>query len=129
MTIRRTAVLATAPLGAAPLAVLALSTPAVADGVGSGRPCSGSTIKLSAEKDDRRIEVEADVDGVRGSDRWRLTLKQNGRTFANVVRRADDDRDIDVDRDRPDTRGKDTFTFTATRLATGNSCTVKVVLR
>lgn len=121
---RTTATLGSLALLSAPMMVLT-ATPAAA--VEKSKRCDGAKMELSVEKDDGRWEVEADIDDARPGSKWRIVLKQEGKTFFNNVRRADDDGDISVDRDRPDTAGSDTFKLRVNRVGTSGGCTLKIV--
>ena len=101
-----TAALGATTLVAVPLAVLAASPASAAEK--SGR-CSGATFELSAEKDDGRFEIEADVDDARPGSKWRVVLKHDGRTYYNQVRTVDREGEVSVDRYRANTAGTDTW--------------------
>jgi hypothetical protein len=80
---------------------------------------AGARYEMSAEKDNGRFEVDADLDGVAAGSRWKMVVRHYGTTVA--TRTADavrDDGRFDVDFPevrRPDTRGKDVFKVTLTR--------------
>jgi hypothetical protein len=124
---RLTATAATASLLALPAVALSAS-PAAA--VQNQKSCAGANVKLEAERDDGRHEVQVDIDNGQRGERWRVKLFQNGDRFVNVVRTVGgDDRDIDLDRDRRNTAGADTYKLRAKNLRTGGACTLRVTLR
>ncbi|WP_139977919.1 hypothetical protein [Nocardioides litoris] len=119
------ATLAATALVATPLAVLTAAPAQAAEK--SGR-CDGATFKLEVEKDDGRYEIDTDIDDARPGSQWRIVLKQDGRTLANVVRRADSDGDVDgVDRERRDTRGTDRFVLRVNKVGTSGGCALRIV--
>ena len=123
---RLTATAATASLLALPAVALSAS-PAAA--VQNQKSCAGANVKLEAERDDGRHEVQVDIDNGQRGERWRVKLFQNGDRFVNVVRTVGgDDRDIDLDRDRRNTAGTDTYKLRAKNLRTGGACTLRVTL-
>lgn len=123
---RLTATAATASLLALPAVALSAS-PAAA--VQNQKSCAGANVKLEAERDDNRHEVQVDIDNGQRGERWRVKLFQNGDRFVNVVRTVGgDDNDIDLDRDRRNTAGSDTYKLRAKNLRTGGACTITVTL-
>ena len=121
----------TAAVGATALlavpATMLIASPAQA--VDRSERCDGARIELSVEKDDGRFEVEADVDNAPRGSQWRIVLKQDGNTFTNVVRTADNEGDVSVDRNRPNTAGKDVFKLKANKVGTGGSCVITITRR
>jgi hypothetical protein len=61
----------------------ALATPAFADGPEKQAhgTIGGARYEISAEKDDGRYEVDADLDGVPGST-WKLVVRHDGKVIA-----------------------------------------------
>lgn len=120
-----TATAATAALVAVPLATVTASPGQAAERTGR---CDGARFSLEVEKDDGRYEIDTDIDDARPGSRWRIVVKQDGRTVANVVRRADSDGDVDdVDRERRDGAGRSTFVLRVNKVGTGGACSVRVV--
>lgn len=113
---------------AVPAALLAGTAPAYADTERAVR-CAGAAVELSVDRERGGFEVEADIDDARPGSRWRIALRHDGALVTRVVRTADAEGDLGLDRFRRNTAGKDTFTLTATRLATGKACAVRVVTR
>lgn len=130
-TLRRTTALAaTTALIATPLLAIGASPASAAEK--NGR-CDGARFSLDVEKDDGRFEVDADIDDAPRGSKWRIVLKQNGKTFVKTTRvaRDDDDRrgDISIERNRPDTRGNDVFRMTVNKVGTPGSCSRVIRLR
>lgn len=115
--------------GALAVPVLALSlapaqaAPADVDRYGA---CGTGDFEFSVDRDNGGYEVEAQLEHLPRGQKWRITLRHNGKTYANTVRRADREGDIDVDRFRPDTAGKDTFTFRAKRIGASGACSATI---
>jgi hypothetical protein len=101
---------------------LALAAPASADGPEKhARGTIGTaTYEISAEKDDRRYEVDADLDGVPAGSTWRMVVRHDGEVVAKrTARAARDEGRYDADFRsvrRPDTAGADTFKVTLERV-------------
>lgn len=127
MTKRTAALLATGALVAVPAATL-LAAPAQADVDRSGA-CGTGRYEMSVDREGRGWEVSADLDDVRPGSRWRIVLKQDGRTFFDQVRRADVEGDVDVERYRGDTAGSDTFRMVATRVGGDTRCVQVITVR
>lgn len=70
---------------------------------------AGADVDFEVEKDDRRFEVEVDIDEARPGDRFRVVLWQNGQRFHKKVHTADRDGEIEIDKKRRDTKGRDVF--------------------
>ncbi|GAB3197182.1 hypothetical protein GCM10027062_08320 [Nocardioides hungaricus] len=119
---------ATLVAGPAALAVV-LAGPAQADG--PERQVSGSVAgaryHISADKEDGRYEVDADLDGVPAGSSWRMVVRHDGRKVATRTARAvRDDGRYDVDFAgvrRPDSAGRDVFKVTLTRTDGAGSVT------
>lgn len=80
---------------------------------------AGARYEISAEKDNGRFEVDADLDGVPSGSSWKMVVRHDGNKVAtrtaNAVR---DDGRYDVDFGevrRSDSAGKDVFKVTLTR--------------
>ncbi|GAA1929285.1 hypothetical protein GCM10009737_33980 [Nocardioides lentus] len=119
---RVAALLGTAALTAG-TATVALAGPASAD-VDRNGSCGGATYEFSVDRDDDRrnsYEVTADLDNA-GGTKYRVVLKQNGKTFYNVARTADREGDIEVERNRSNTRGADTFLLQYRNTTTDQVC-------
>lgn len=118
---RNTIALTTAALTAG-AATLAVAAPAHADGPErhAAGTVAGARYEISAEKDNGRFEVDADLDGVAAGSTWRMVVRHDGTRVATRTASAvrDDDGGYDVDfRDvrRADSAGKDVFRVTLTR--------------
>lgn len=91
--------------------------------------CGGADVEFDVEKDDRRFEVDVDVDDATPGSKYRIVLRHNGKVFHKKVYRADSDGDVaDFDRKRPDTRGKDRFAITVKKIGGPKACT-RVITR
>lgn len=123
---KTTTTLAASALLAVPALVVA-ATPASA--VERSGTCSGARFELSAEKDDGRFEVEADIDNARPGSKWRVILKHDGRTYYNKVRTADREGDISADFNRRNTAGKDVFKLTVKKVGSSTACSRTITLR
>lgn len=117
---------------ALPLATVA---PATASGGGGGGhrtsgACSQSSHwRLKAKNDSGRIEVEAEVHGVRVGQGWRWSISHNGSPSASgraTTRGLS--RSFSVNRLMINLAGTDHFTLRAVRSATGEVCRGKVSL-
>jgi len=120
--IRKTAT-ALAATGALTVGSLGLlSAPAQADGPEKSRDfrVASADVDFSVELDDRRYDIDVDVDDAKPGTRWKVVLKHNGKRIAKGVWRADrNDGDVvDIDRTRPNTRGTDTFKLTVKQVGT-----------
>lgn len=116
-TIALTSVLA----GTMALTVAAPAAPALAGGAErqvSGT-VAGARYEMSAEKDDGRYEVDADLAGVRSGSTWKMVVRHDGKKVATRTSRAHrEDGRFEVDFksvNRPDSAGKDVFKVTLTR--------------
>ncbi len=109
MNIRKTtATVGVTALLAVPMTLLA-SVPAHADGPDREFRLAGAEVDFSVEKDDRRFEVEVDIDDARPGSKWRVVLRHDGKVFHSKVHRADGEGDVEVDKSRRNTAGKDVF--------------------
>ena len=124
----RTSLLAAAATLAVAAPVGLVAGPAAADGPERTFTCGGAKVDFSIEKDDRRIEVDVDIDDAEPGSRWKVVLRHNGTKFHARTHRADDDGDVDFDRKRPDTRGKDAFVLRV-KPAGATACTARLSVR
>lgn len=92
-------------------------------------PCSGSSDwKLKVKPEDRRLEVEFEVDQNVNGDKWRVVLRRNGVKFADVVRTTKPPSgSFEVRRLVANKRGEDRFRARATNKRTGEVCTGKAI--
>ena len=88
--------------------------------------CTGaSTSKLKLSGEDGRIEVEFEVDQNRNGVRWNVTLFQNGKRVARLVRvTRGPSGSFEARIVAPNRAGADRFVARATR-ASGESCTAR----
>ena len=119
------------------LAATAIAVPAVALTAGTAfavpdierhGQCGTGDYEFGVDHEDGGFEVESQLEHLPAGQKWRITLKHDGKTYYSRVRSADVEGDIDVDSYRSDTAGKDVFTYTAKRIG-GTSCTAQVTLR
>jgi len=118
---RTAAVVGTAAALALPVTLISAAPANAAERVGN---CGGARFDFDVERDDDRrgvYEVTFDLDRA-ADNRYRVVLKQNGRTYYNQVRTPDFEGDVEVERNRSNTAGKDTFLFRYKNLATGTVC-------
>lgn len=126
---KRTIALITVAALAAGSAALAIAGPAQADGPErhARGTVAGAQYEITAEKDNGRFEVDADLDGVPAGSTWRMVVRHDGKKVATRTATAvrDDGRyDADFrDVDRPDSAGADTFKVTLTRTDGAGSVT------
>jgi len=68
---------------------LAVAVPAQADGPErhAHGSIAGARYEISAERDDGRYEVDADLDGVRSGSTWRMVVRHDGAKVARLPRR------------------------------------------
>ena len=115
---------------AIPLATVA---PATASGGGghrtSGACSTSSHWQLKAKADSGRIEVEAEIHGVRVGQGWRWAISHNGSPSANGRAKTHGaSRSFSVNRLMTNLHGTDHFTLRAVRSASGEVCRGKVSL-
>lgn len=109
--------------------VAALSVASTASAKGGGQSVAGtctaaSTSSLKVKSDDRRLEVEFEVDSNIRRQSWNVVLQDNGSTFLSKTRKTKGPSGSFEARSRPANRaGTDTIQATATNGATGESCT------
>lgn len=117
----RTIALTTAAALVAGTATLAVAGAAQADGPErhAHGTVAGARYEMSAEKDNGRFEVDADLDGVPAGSTWRMVVRHDGTKVATRTAGAvRDDGRYDVDFPevrRSDSSGADTFKVTLTR--------------
>ena len=112
---------------AVPVALLVPGA-AQADVERNGR-CGDGRYELNVDREGGRFEVSGELDHVAPGSRWKIVMKQDGKTFASVTRRADNEGDVDVERMRPNTAGKDVFRFRASRVNGAASCSTAITVR
>lgn len=113
------------------VAALSVASTASAKG-GDGQTVSGtctaaSTSKLQVKSDDRRLEVEFEVDSnVRGQV-WNVVLQDNGSTFFHKKRKTKGLSGSFEAKAKPTNQaGTDAIQATATNAVTGESCTASL---
>lgn len=110
-------------------AVVGLAGPAFADVETRGTCSASSGWEADIEREFRVYGIDFEVKTQNANERWRLTVKQNGKqVYSNTrVTTLDfNDRYADVDWEvvRPDRAGvSDRFVLTAKNLTTGETCT------
>ena len=105
-----TALLAAGALSIGSLGVFA--APAQADGPSKDREfrVASAEVDFEVELDDRRYEIDVDVDDAKPGTKWKVVLRHNGKKVVKGKWRADRDGDVvDFDRKRKNTKGKDRF--------------------
>lgn len=123
---RTAAMVAAVALGGSGFAVMSTGTASAAP-AGKSKACDGGRISLDVDRENRRFEVEGDLDNVTPRARWRVTLKHDGKVVVRATKRSDREGDLDAfEKRRPNTQGKDRFVFRAKRLSSGPSCTIRV---
>ena len=100
------------------------------DGVRAAGHCSGSTVwKLKAKPDDRRLEVELEIDSRRNGQRWSVAVADNGvRVFTGARRTHAPSGSFEVERRIADRAGSDRITAAARNTVTGERCYGRVTL-
>lgn len=127
---KRTIALTTAAALVAAPAALLVAAPAQADGPErhAHGSIAGARYEISAEKDNGRFEIDADLDRVPAGSSWKMVVRHDGKKVATRTASAvrDDDGHYDADfRDvnRPDSAGKDVFKVTLKRTDGAGSAT------
>jgi hypothetical protein len=93
----------------------------------SGTCSSGATWKLKAKTDDGRIQVELEVDSNRVGQTWSVRLKDNGvLVYSGTAKTVAPSGSFSVARRIANRAGTDTLTATATRTATGQTCSARL---
>ena len=115
------------------LAALSLAATASAkgdDGTSVGGTCSAaSTAALKAKQDDRRLEVEFEVDSNVRRQHWNVVLQDNGTPFLEKTLKTKGKSGSFKARAKPlDLVGTDTIQATATNSVTGESCTATLAV-
>lgn len=72
----------------------------------------GAEVDFGVELDDRRYDVDVDIDDARPGSRWKVVIRHNGSKIHSQVHRADSDGEVDIDKTRSNTSGKDRFKVT-----------------
>ena len=89
----------------------------------SGKCSAASTWKLKAKLDNGRLETEFEVDQNRVGRRWRVTLRQNGRTvFSGIRRTTAPSGSFEARRLLANSPGADRIVASARALAGGETC-------
>ena len=108
------------------VAALSIASTAAAKGGGlsvAGTCTAASTSVLKLKSDDRRLEVEFEVDSSIRRQVWHVVLQDNGSTFLSKTRKTKGPSGSFTARARPaDRAGTDTIQATATNATTGESC-------
>lgn len=86
--------------------------------------CGNATYELSAEDDDRGVEVTFEVQSSGPGETWQVVLEQDGTEVYSGSRQTDEDGELDVDVTVSDQDGS-SFTATATP-ADGEPCTASL---
>lgn len=127
---KRTIALTTATALVAGSGALLVAAPAQADGPErhARGTIAGAQYEISAEKDNGRFEVDADIDRVPAGSTWKMVVRHDGKKVATRTATAvrDDDGHYDADfRDvkRADSAGKDVFKVTLKRTDGAGSVT------
>lgn len=113
---------------AGPTLVLAAAPAQAVPSVERYGSCGAGHYEFSVEHDDGGFEVESQLEHLPRGQKWRITLKHDGKTYYNAVRRADHEGDIDVDRFRANSAGTDVFTYRAKRVGAKGACSAKITL-
>ena len=126
----------TRSMGAAAALLVATALPVIGAGAGHAGDgevlrrgsCSGSTDwKIKAKPDDGRLEVEAEIDSNRNGQKWRWTLRRNGKVVDRGTRTTQPPSgSFEVERKVSNSRGKDTFKFRARH--DGQVCVARVTI-
>jgi hypothetical protein len=121
MNLRRT----TATLGAAALIATPLTVMTAAPAAAADREFryAGAEVEFDVEKDDRRFEIEVDIDDAKPGSRWRVVLWHNGNRYHKRIHRADSDGEIEIEKKRRDTRGKDVFKLRVKKIGANKAAT------
>ena len=107
---------------------LALAPPAWADKIGR---CSTGTARydLDVDKGAGRFEINFEADSNVRGQRWRMTLRHDGKRVFRDMRRTDREGEAAFERNRPNTAGKDAFRAKAVNVRTGEVCSARIVRR
>jgi hypothetical protein len=120
--------LGTASVGALALLAVPMATPAVAQGSGAviaRGSCPSASWKLKGKHDDRRLEVEFEVDSNRAGQRWAVRITDNGAVvFNGTATTAGRSGSFTVARRIADRSGTDRVVATATYA--GRRCTGRI---
>lgn len=91
--------------------------------------CGGGVHELSADREDGRFEVDAEVDRAKPGSLWRVQLSHDGKTYYDKTRAADREGEIEVETLRANTSGNDVFRLKVTRVYNGVTCGSSITLR
>ncbi|MET0523413.1 MAG: hypothetical protein ABWZ91_01325 [Nocardioides sp.] len=126
----------TRSMGAAAALLIATALPAIGAGAahaGDGEverrgSCSGSTDwKIKAKPDDGRLEVEAEIDSNRNGQKWRWTLRRNGKVADRGTSTTHaPSGSFSVERKTGNAGGTDRFKFRAVNKRSGEVCVARV---
>jgi len=75
--------------------------------------CDAAYYELTAERDDKRLEVDFELMSNAPGETWQVAVDHNGQRVLEVERVTDEDAEVDLDLDAQPT-GDDTFVVTAT---------------
>lgn len=125
-TTRFAALTGAAALLAAPLSFAAI-TPAHAEVERHGS-CGNGLYELSADRERKGFEVDADLRNVAPFSKWTFVLRHDGKRFLKVTRTADNEGDVGVDAFHRNTAGKDTFAFKAKRVDGSARCKASITI-
>jgi hypothetical protein len=119
---------------AVPLLVLVATSLALTSPAGAKRrpelrvtgTCTGqATSKLQVSREQRRLELQLEVDANRAGQRWRVVVRRNGRIVARALRRTKPPSgSFELRRLLNDAAGPDRLLVQARRLGTAERCRV-----
>ncbi|HMJ75763.1 MAG TPA: hypothetical protein VK507_07310 [Iamia sp.] len=94
-----------------------------------GACTSGATWKLKGKHDDRRLEVEVEIDSNRVGQTWNVVVTDNGATvFSGARKTLAPSGSFEVERHITDRAGADVIRASATNPATGQRCTGSITV-
>ncbi len=114
-----------AVLLAAPLSFAAAPAHAEVDRHGA---CGNGIYELSADREGKGFEVDADIKNVAPFSQWTFVLRHDGKRFLKVTRTADNEGDVGIDAFRGNTAGTDTFAFKAKRVNGSARCQAAITV-
>ena len=106
------------PAVIAGLAVGPLSSAAAAD-VERTKRCGTTWLSIDVDREGGGFEVSTDLETKAAGERWRIRVRQDGKTLARVVRTTDAEGEIDLETWAADTPGSETFRVRARHLDSG----------
>lgn len=86
----------------------------------------GSNAKLKASPENGRIEVEFEIDDAVPGQRWKIVLKNGGRSILKRTKTVNGVEEINVRALTSDRNGRDKIKAKAVNLATGSTCSVSL---